>query len=109
MNPEIKAEWVAALRSGEYAKTTGELHDDVGYCCLGVLCDLHRQKHGGQWEDGYYLGEFDILPAEVMDWAGLDSQSPAVDDDGLADLNDGAGHWQEHSFVEIADLIETYL
>jgi hypothetical protein len=46
MNPEIKARWVAALRSGEYKQGKGNLRisdhrlsDDV-FCCLGVLCDL---------------------------------------------------------------------
>ena len=48
MNPEVKKRWLAALRSGEYAQTTGKLHrldpdvfepNDIpaGYCCLGVL------------------------------------------------------------------------
>jgi len=46
MKPEIKAQWVAALRSGEYKQYRGVLTrtDDKGkpvaHCCLGVLCDL---------------------------------------------------------------------
>jgi hypothetical protein len=45
MNQEIKTQWVAALRSGQYKQTSGTLHrlrDDgsEGYCCLGVLCEL---------------------------------------------------------------------
>ena len=39
MDPEIKANWLAALRSGEYTQAEGQLHDGGNkYCCLGVLC-----------------------------------------------------------------------
>lgn len=49
MDPEAKAKWVAALRSGKYKQTQLALYRPVpgrypaGYCCLGVLnevCDL---------------------------------------------------------------------
>ena len=40
MNKELKKRWVAALRSGEYQQTREYLQDEIGYCCLGVLCDL---------------------------------------------------------------------
>lgn len=39
---ELAAEWVAALRSGEYEQTKAVLYDPVDnmYCCLGVLCEV---------------------------------------------------------------------
>ena len=41
MNPEIKAKWVAALRSGKYTQGRGALRRTNGeMCCLGVLCDI---------------------------------------------------------------------
>ena len=45
MNQEIKAQWVQALRSGEYEQGKSALHIISGdgkhtYCCLGVLCEL---------------------------------------------------------------------
>lgn len=46
MDPELKARWVAALRSGDYEQTTGALREQLrnkncdGFCCLGVLSDL---------------------------------------------------------------------
>jgi hypothetical protein len=48
MNPELKAKWVAALRSGEYQQCSDAMHvsdehddDAKGYhCCLGVLRHL---------------------------------------------------------------------
>jgi hypothetical protein len=41
MNDEWKAKWVAALTSGKYKQTKGTLTDKNGFCCLGVLCDIH--------------------------------------------------------------------
>lgn len=38
MDVELKAKWVAALRSGEYQQITGQLRGGGGYCCLGVFC-----------------------------------------------------------------------
>jgi len=43
MNPRIKQRWLDALRSGEYKQTMENLQDMNGFCCLGVLCDLHAQ------------------------------------------------------------------
>lgn len=67
MNQDLKNKWVAALRSGQFAQTVGTLQRDqpgefelrdtrgetikvstvvapVGYCCLGVLCEVIRQE-----------------------------------------------------------------
>lgn len=66
MNPEIKAKWLDALRSGDYTqgqrylavknKQTGEFD----FCCLGVLCDLA-------------VAEGAIDPPTVIDyWSGLE-------------------------------------
>ncbi len=62
MKPEIKARWIAALRSGEYvqgrdclrrdlwtpASAPGELTD--AFCCLGVLCDLAAREGVVEWD-----------------------------------------------------------
>lgn len=37
MDAKLKADWVKALRSGEYQQTTANLVTDDGFCCLGVL------------------------------------------------------------------------
>lgn len=112
MKPDIKAEWVAALRSGKYKQTTGILRDDEGFCCLGVLCDLVKDRVGLYWtcpEDyyeaqmmGYSNGQ---LPGKVYRFAGLDSAIPYVDGRSLVYLNDT----QRWDFNAIADAIEIYL
>lgn len=50
MNPEYKAKWVAALRSGKYEQGRAALHKEGGgMCCLGVLCDVVKDEVGGRW------------------------------------------------------------
>lgn len=127
MNPEIKAQWVAALRSGEYEQAKGVLSIQQPvidpkwrHCCLGVLCDL-AVKAGlplTVTEDDSltnaalersYDGQTAALPHSVMEWAGLDDIFPVVfieqgDAADLAALNDNG-----KTFPEIADLIEASL
>lgn len=123
MNPEIKAAWVKALRSGKYEQATGALRtDEGGFCCLGVLCDLHRKsKKKGinpSWDGEEYLGSAGLPHQEVVDWAGLGNTNPDVsleklDEEGntktvktnLTELNDDL----DKNFCEIADIIEAQL
>ena len=127
MKPEVKAAWIAALRSGEYKQGRAQLRTGDQFCCLGVLCDI-ASKHGvGEWHesgafkaDGHWEGS--LPPQVVIDWAGLGHINPRVgpvfDDDwryGLSDWNDGVQGTGDdtdidpHSFAEIADLIEKEL
>jgi hypothetical protein len=119
MKPEIKAKWIEALRSGEYAQGRLALRTDDGYCCLGVLCDLAAKAGVVEWLgddedeepwDGKYLcyapDDFNerenlVLPDSVAAWAGLEDKAPKVEDRWLATLNDHG-----KTFAEIADMIE---
>ena len=122
MNPRIKQRWLEALRSGEYKQTTGNLQNSDGFCCLGVLCDLHAKERGMNWvrqTDGYELyGETQILPLSVQEWAGLDNDIGGLVDfeyegdgvmyvksESLPEINDT---WNKN-FNEIADLIEAQI
>lgn len=40
LTSELKAKWIAALRSGKYTQTAARLRSPTGHCCLGVLCDV---------------------------------------------------------------------
>ncbi len=110
MNQEIKARWVAALRSGEYRQARGMLRDGDAFCCLGVLCDLHAKESGGEWDnDGEYHGADEILPADVVGWAGLIAPNPFAGNHYLGTWNDGTTDVQPQDFSAIAALIEEYL
>jgi hypothetical protein len=108
MNPEIRAQWCAALRSGNYPQTQGQLRRtkpgdgaEPGYCCLGVLCELAVAA-------GIitrYDGPQGYLPYGVATWAGLahdGGSDPVLNGASTATaLNDGG-----MPFTEIADLID---
>ena len=103
MNPEIKQQWTAALRSGEYKQAVAALRNENAFCCLGVLCDLHSKATGTAWRDNEYGGREDVLPNLVAEWAGLLDANPIPPGEtlSLAELND-----RGDTFAQIADLIE---
>lgn len=115
MDTEIKAKWIAALRSGKYQQTQKTLRDATGYCCLGVLCDVLGLGWEPSAEEGFFecRGSSEVLPDEALSLSGISLSAPAVQKDGkyvgLAMLNDGGGTFLAHTFAEIADLIEEQL
>ena len=118
MNPDVKARWLAALRSGEYRQGTGRLrrHGDdetVYHCCLGVLCELAATDGVAEYRHGLFYGLTSqletgmggVLPVDVKEWAGLSNGDPTVDGRRLSEWNDT----QRLSFDAVADKIERYL
>ena len=131
MSPEVKAEWLTALRSGEFEQGTGQLCSAEGkYCCLGVLSELAARRGvteayvnltADRKEYGSTL-DWLLTPPEAMVWAGLDDANPCMpghalseeqlarigfladEDYSVAELNDAG-----LTFAEIADLIEVHL
>lgn len=75
MKRAIARKWAQALESGEYKQTTGSLRDSQGFCCLGVLCNLHAQEHSeisaDETDPSSYLTADAVLPETVMEWAGM--------------------------------------
>lgn len=111
MNPEVKAKWVVALRSGEYKQGQRKLRVGDAFCCLGVLCNLHAQSHpeiAARQHDTYsYMGHLSLTPIPVENWAGLDVDVDVEINGVLAPLyshNDDG-----RTFAEIADAIESQL
>jgi hypothetical protein len=103
MNPEIKAKWIAALRSGEYAQGRYALRDGDHFCCLGVLCDVvgvswtqHESQFQAKYKNVTMLG---LLANRFKIDIGL------PDDGVFMDLND----IHQKSFDEIATYIEENL
>jgi hypothetical protein len=93
MNPTVKADWLKALSSGEYKKTSGQLHNGEtdGYCCLGVLCDIfHKQTGEGAWGRHRTIFSHGLemstvsAPESVLEWAGVSHQ----ESNDLANIND---------------------
>ena len=135
MNSEIKATWVAALRSGEYEQGSSRLRNGNHFCCLGVLCDIAVKAGIGEWShtiadgdefmiptllgsaddsDYFYKAEGDVptvglLSHTIIQWAGLEVNNPSVQlnnrKEALTCLNDILGF----DFKRIADIIEEQL
>lgn len=102
MNAELKAKWVAALRSGDYKQGIGGLRDTHdSFCCLGVLCDI---VDPGGWQDPVMSGADWVthrgaqgFPDSLLEDVGVDRFFSRR----LAKKNDGG-----ITFDKIADLIE---
>lgn len=121
MNPDKKAWFVSALRSGTYHQGEGYMRTSVGwelprYCVMGVVCDLYDRDvnpNGGPggWrlrqersQGGAQVFTYEHLsfgpPRIVMDAYGL--SLPAVEH--LMAMNDGGS-----SFEDIAGWVEENL
>ena len=97
MDKELKAKWVAALRSGKYKQGQGRLRSvDDTFCCLGVLADVE----GKTWE---LIQQVYVVDGER--WAVYGSYHLPTDAVGrLAHMND-----EGSTFEELADYIEENL
>lgn len=80
LNKEAILEWVEALESGRYQQTTGTLAQyekdgSVGYCCLGVACDVFKDRLGLEVDTNGNRITFDhtlaSLPVAVAKFLGL--------------------------------------
>ncbi len=123
MKKEIADKWIAALRSGDYVQTLGGLKTEDGFCCLGVLCDIHAKETENEWAtkkmDAHFTETFSYkhnstdLPVEVQEWAGIKTSGGELpksyidnedeeDSVSLIDLNDN----RHLNFSQIAEVIE---
>lgn len=110
MDPELKALWLADLRSGAFSQGYRRLLDGEGYCCLGVLA----QRLGYQRRALLENSDLEQLGCEVLGPWGKqlsDGRFSSVDPDTwttvqrmLAGMNDSG-----KTFLEISDWIEESL
>lgn len=99
MDAELKAKWIAALRSGEYKQATGMLRDEGCYCCLGVLAVVQDAPASFFERHACSIGPSQSDAAEwPTHWIPLATAST------LSEMNDGGA-----DFPSIADHIEKNL
>lgn len=114
LDADLKAKWIAALRSGEYKQGQSSLFDGKGYCCLGVLatiqgCDIEKaipdpdERVTNDLPRGFNGG---LTPKQREILACRNDGSHCKYGSGR-----GAGgeKFDKHSFSEIADYIEKTL
>ena len=121
MKPELKARWIAALRSGKFKQGRNFLARNNEFCCLGVACevfkddiqlkvtetkDLDLRNHYKMYEGSKYA-----LPTRLMEYlelSGSGAEFPSPIKVGIhkvaspIGLNDTLGF----TFAQIADIIE---
>ncbi len=112
-------DWLSALRSGEYQQVKGTLKTNKGHCCLGVACEVLKQKlnlvegvllredndldHNIFSERFTFNRQSATLPRNVQMSLGLnDMEGCFYGERSLSQLND-----RGLSFLQIADLIES--
>lgn len=95
MDPELKAKWLEALRSGKYEQGRGSLCYDGKHCCLGVLQDV--------------VGK-DQLPRHHLGWEYLDyDQAAPIGLTEIVQQNLGRLNDEMKGFGMVADYIEANL
>ena len=111
MNPEWKAKWLVALRSGLYEQGRRQLENlrpngNTEYCCLGVLRELVQPNidHDAHNDVLYLTGDI----AKTVGLPETDDFDAAIAGENvqnhLGELNDGGS-----TFPQIADWIEKNL
>lgn len=114
LSSELKAKWVAALRSGTYNQIDGALcrnlgDDGVGHCCLGVLAEVAGVNRRYLFDEPSLdeINRKDLLggwyPNDLDDDSEQTQASKTIQRQ-LADMNDDG-----KSFTEIADWVEANL
>lgn len=123
MDPELKARWIEALRSGEFEQgysllkySSGNAGESPKYCCLGVLSELCLIPLEGYTWDGEAMFIFpgnegrasiEMPPREWLRSKGISNDVSKI----IANMNDGAGTYdgERLTFAEIADYIQDNL
>lgn len=123
MNPGIKAQWTAALRSGEFSQGRGYLNADNKFCCLGVLSELAYRAGAVSrraYSDVTCYGDNEAStapPIEVLEWADASSMGAygsiphfggteeSEEIGSLVGLNDDTARL---TFPQIADVIDYF-
>ena len=139
MKASVKAQWIADLRSGEFAQGSAYLEsvqaDGAHYfCCLGVLCrqavragvipepelraNAYRYLDVVHDDAGRPTGEqafnqCSSLPVAVSEWAGLGPDAGDIPLNPEQDISGTAAieanDFQHLTFDQIADLVEQYV
>lgn len=120
MNDKVKLarKWIKALRSGKYEQGNGHLLNKGKYCCLGVLCEISKDKFGLEVREdglGFSRGKNvyrEYLPRVVKDFLNLGKFIPERSLDiqqYLANMNDGSFGISKEDFNGIAEWLEQNL
>ena len=114
--PKFKEKWLEALRSGDYDQCQSQLHEEGGFCCLGVagiICGHSIEFMGDQgvFTKDQFKGNYKKLripsclkgsPVQSKNLEPVKDFNQIVKT--LTDMNDGGD-----TFDDIADWVEINL
>jgi hypothetical protein len=116
LDPDVKARWLDALRSGRYQQSRGALCQDedgalchIGlassFCCIGVLGHLEKLHQYERTSD--IVDKFSDVFSDSLTVQGNVATEPRTMSVAmtLVEMNDG----ERLNFNQIADWIEEYL
>ena len=106
LEPEFKAQWCAALRSGKYEQGTKNLLKDGKYCCLGVACEIQGRPKEFRKDKFYFDNNSagisgDNPLSEILRGLGDFVGFNINDSSSLASMNDNG-----YTLEQIAEVIE---
>lgn len=102
LNPEVKAEWLKRLRSGEYTQGGGKLRDGLNrYCCLGVLCDIAADADILVWHEDPLVSKDSDEP-ETAAWRAYVVENIEEDDDWTSAVLPNSPSFQRWAFTTLA-------
>jgi hypothetical protein len=111
MDSEIKAEWIKALRSGDFRQGVQALkrseNGKFNYCCLGVLQEINGRMKDRPITTLAVSRIFSSITHSCTSLTLEDNRYydiPSHDISMVITMNDGG-----HSFADIADYIEANL
>jgi len=124
-NLELIKEWVKALRSGEYTQGKRALRDTENkFCCLGVLCDITKEKlnlEWGLWADEiadelvegevYHIGKEKcggVLPFEVSQYLGAELDHRVVIKTDNSKIPEEVNNSLRFNYTYLTDLNDDY-
>lgn len=109
LEPEFKAKWVEALRSGKYEQGWRGLYDKDHnrYCCLGVACFILGVKYHNLSDKTYPTRIMsNVIPEQLISNNLILNSLTHKNDGYISNFNPSGKIW---SFNEIADWIEENL
>ena len=101
MNPEHKAKWLTALRSGTIKQGRERLQKDDTYCCLGVLDNAIDKT---RWNESTHRIEGIVLADDAYGLSKHLQDALAAANDGLNDIEELKNYFKKAGFSTHPDL-----
>lgn len=114
---EVYELWIKALEHGEYVNTLNALKKVIdpvtakpiiGFCCLGVVCDLAANDGGPQWNSNSADRSAESFMGQTSVFSGKMRQFLAISSNEISDII-GMNDDDRLSFKEIADYLDKIL